>query len=196
MEDFYLNIATKVRLVLSYVNEHMRNDFDVLLRLDDDLYIRSDAVIESISRKTLGAFYWGSFGHRSVPIREPSDVKHFISYSQYPDNDAYFPPYARGFAYGVSNDLASWLVQHIPTNTSIPFDDVLIGYTISRNAVNVEIDDRDEERFARQPTCSKELESTISPGTWIVHHVHEAQIRCMYAHDLASKDICACVYSR
>jgi hypothetical protein len=199
VDEKYVNLTKKLDLLLRWLRDDSNQAFDLLLKFDDDIYVRPDPIIRHLETSWSELYVWGSFSHTSVPIREAEDGMHIITFDQYPFDDSFYPVYPRGFAYGLSRELMDLIIKSRGTSEGdellIHFEDVSIGYTINRlvtDGVPIVMDDRCELNFARIPSCHPSVESNITPETWIVHHVTAEQILCIHSHDLSHKDICAC----
>ena len=195
--DEYRNLTTKMSLLFNHIINKQRRAFDVLLKLDDDVYVRPFPVLNHLNSFASTNYIWGSFVHTSAPVRDPTDHAHYISPETYPPQDSFFPLYPRGFAYAISWDLMNRVMRQRDKDAAelnFPFEDVALGYTIARlQEKSVVMDDRSELHFSRIPSCEQGIESGISSSSWIIHHLNESQISCMYDHDLKNQHICACV---
>merc|ERR1711879_320001 len=98
-----------------------------------------------------------------------------------------FPPYARGHLWAMSADLLAivvdvWhgeLVRHRNLSLSLASrlphpDDPAIGVALSNlvehDLVSINLDDRDVNHFALNPSCNATY-LNIHNRTWVVHHV-------------------------
>jgi hypothetical protein len=197
--DHYLTLTLKVHAMIEYILRTSSIEFDILLKLDDDVFIRPAGIIEHLIRNTRDMYIWGSICPFSMPVRDSEDVAHYVSFEDYPSNYTYYPLYPRGFAYALSRPLLEEILrsrEHDPTDLRVPFEDVSIGLTVQRilpRKRSVTLDDRSENRFARLPTCDANEESGITGETWIIHHINSTKIACMYSQDQSARDICDCI---
>lgn len=197
--DQYFTLTMKVHRMIEYLVSADGPRFDILLKLDDDVFIRSRDLLAHIVNYASDYYVWGSITSFSVPIRDETDQIHHVSFTDYPSNDDFYPLYPRGFAYALSRPLLERILaarDGDQRDLRVPFEDVSIGLTLRRllnSSLNVTLDDRSERHFARLVTCETGVDSGITSDTWIVHHVNSSHIACMYSHDQSGSNICNCV---
>ena len=205
VRESYTNLGTKGRLLLRYIAEHFGNH-TFFIRLDDDVYVRPGPIVAHIATQRQCGYWWGSFTHQGVPVREQSVRKDYISFSQFPF-EGFYPMFARGFGYALSMDIVSAIARSGTAGLlrrTIPFDDVAVGYWIRQlvkeSRLRVQVDDKHEAHFAMHSVCTHSDSDipSITNQTWIVHHVNASQIECMWKIDTALggtqdiRNMCAC----
>lgn len=179
-----------------------------LVRVDDDVYLRPLPMIAQLEERPPIAYLWGNFDHGSNPVRDPTH-QHYNSQEQFPERKHplfgdIFPPYARGHLWVMSSDLLAmvvgvWreeLLQHknisMALARQLPHpDDPALGVALSNlvdeDHLSLNLDDRDLNRFALNPSCNVTYLG-MHNRTWVVHHVDIAAIRCMWAIDIMAGD--------
>jgi hypothetical protein len=165
-----------------------------LLKVDDDVFIDLQSVVDRLSTIVPSGSYWGSFD-RSGRVDRKS-----VSFDSFPFSEDVYPPYARGAALAVTIDLVRSVVDNKAFNLRGPIDavsslqveDVSYGLALFLsssvlNKVSVTIVDTDEDRFSFDAICCTELShpgqcwSPLRQGlTWVVHHLKPDQIECFY----------------
>jgi len=179
-----------------------------LVRADDDVYLRTGPLFAQLERRPPITYLWGNFDHGSSPVRDPSHP-HYNSYEQFPKREHplfgdLFPPYARGHLWAMSSDLLAMVVdvwrrsleEHsnlsLALARSLPHpDDPALGVAISNlvdsEHLSINVDDRDLNHFALNPSCNATY-LNIHNRTWVVHHVSADAMRCMWAVDSMAED--------
>eukprot|EP00927_Polykrikos_kofoidii_P047777 TRINITY_DN42062_c0_g1_i1.p1 TRINITY_DN42062_c0_g1~~TRINITY_DN42062_c0_g1_i1.p1 ORF type:complete len:891 (-),score=112.60 TRINITY_DN42062_c0_g1_i1:27-2549(-) len=193
-----------------------------LIRADDDVYLRPWPLLAQLDRRPPVMYLWGNIDHGSNPVRDV-DHPHYNSFEQMPKQNHplhgdIFPPYARGHLWAMSADLVSMVAQlwqneldQHDGNVSMELaarlphpDDPALGVALSRlvseDNMSLNIDDRDLNVFALNPSCNATY-LMIHSRTWVVHHVDSKTMRCMWAIDNSTvfdeesgqmPDICSC----
>jgi hypothetical protein len=195
----YGNVGVKSNLMLHYISEHFP-DVDIVIILDDDIYIRPHQLLEYLQQSMHSNSWLGSFTHSSRPVREVDDDRQFVSYDQFPV-DSFYPAYTRGFAYAISRDLLNIITagnHPLSLSESVPFGDAALGLRIfeeiNSSGIKVTIDDRLETLFAIFPNCTMEF-SGANDDSIVIHKVSGEQTRCMWLVDSSNSNtsICACL---
>ena len=188
-EDYRL-LTKKSLLMYHWVAENAENAA-FLLRVDDDMYVRPQPILDQLSNRTPARYWWGSFAHLSSVMRNETEYKSFNSREQFDLGD-FFPMYTRGVLYVLSMDLLRLIVEKDSIgelHTKTHPDDTALGVymfqLITRRQTFINTDDRDENRVALNPFC-KHIFSQMQNTTWAVHHVTPSQIRCMWKVDVDS----------
>ena len=183
IHESYRNLTQKGFLMFENIAEKFSN-FDFILVFDDDVYIRLPKILNKLHNTRPVNYWWGIFTHLSQPVRDPSDAKNYVSYTDYPNFEV-FPVYSRGFAFAMSMDLVSLVTRH-PQRSTINNFDAAIGVTVQALIVagitSVNIDDTDSEKFALNPIC-KHPYFPLTSKSWIIHHVSADFIRCAWNAD-------------
>lgn len=194
----YINVGLKSSLMLNHIAENNQNESDIVIILDDDIYIRPARMLEILCA-CIGdsETWWGSFAHASMPVRDRNETRHFVSFDAFP-YDAFYPGYTRGFAYAISTGLVRQVSMQNGFNHSIPFGDAGLGFSIFKSIVStgtsVTIDDRFESLFAMFPECNSEYGGAHSDSI-VIHKVSTQQIECLWNLDTShsSIPICTCL---
>ncbi|CAJ1377312.1 unnamed protein product [Effrenium voratum] len=101
-----------------------------LIKCDDDAFVDIDAVTADLLASAPVGLLWGHVMALVEPNRIASD-KYFVPYEAYPN--AYYPPYARGMAYALSEDVVIPLGTALSEGRLEPFpyrEDVSVGLYI------------------------------------------------------------------
>jgi len=197
VEEEYSQVGRKARRMLDYISK-AEKEIDIVIILDDDIYIRPKSLLDSIMQSFTQNTWWGSFAHASIPGRDKTDIRHFVSYEIFP-SDSLYPAYTRGFAYAISGSLLRIISQGDggPNETVIPFGDADLGLRllnhIVANRINVTMDDRNEENFALIPLCDIGY-AGVHSESMIIHKVSVEQMRCAWTLDNSPTrlSICTC----
>ena len=195
--DIYANLSAKMQAVFAWAQE--TGNFTHILRLDDDVYIRPALLVARLQQAPLTGYWWGSFTHTAVPVRDTAFPKDFIPRDLFPF-DAFYPLFARGFAYILSMDLVRAMLLKSPTlDHSIPFDDAALGVHVLQLVVEddwkVFIHDADEEEIVMNSICIQDpfSSSILPPTSAVIHHVSPEQIHCMHDQDSRREgNLCVC----
>eukprot|EP00747_Dinoflagellata_sp_TGD_P017516 gnl/TRDRNA2_/TRDRNA2_125869_c0_seq2.p1 gnl/TRDRNA2_/TRDRNA2_125869_c0~~gnl/TRDRNA2_/TRDRNA2_125869_c0_seq2.p1 ORF type:complete len:200 (-),score=29.26 gnl/TRDRNA2_/TRDRNA2_125869_c0_seq2:17-616(-) len=153
-------------------------------------------------------YLWGNFDHGSNPVRDPTH-QHYNSQAQFPERKHplfgdIFPPYARGHLWVMSADLLAmvvdvWrgeLMRHknysLALASRLPHPDdpalgVALGNLVDQDQLSLNIDDRDLNVFALNPSCNATFLG-LHNRTWAVHHVDVEAMHCMWAIDGAAEE--------
>jgi len=98
-----------------------------LIKCDDDTFVDIDAVVADILASPSVGLYWGHVMALVQPNRAEDD-KYFVPREVYPMD--YYPPYARGMLYALSEDLVGPLGTALAEGRVDPFpyrEDVSVG---------------------------------------------------------------------
>ena len=194
--DGYERNSIKGQLFLQWIAANRRNH-QFLIKTDDDLYFRPDDLIAQLRSRIPVGYIWGFIDYISPVPKDPSSPF-------YNDKAVYpyptFPTYPRGVVRVLSMDIVIALAEK-GRKKELRYvfgDDPSLGVHL-RQAVRdghipmITIDDFGSyTRFAMQPTCRPSW-SSVKNGTWIVHHVNDTQIECMWRADLVGQDVCHCL---
>ena len=185
-EETYRNSTYKVFAMYEWAHANVKNA-SFFFSLDDDLYVRTRPILEVLSRRTPSRFVWGSMAYLSGVVRNVNDYKEYCSVQEYPLAEIY-PLYPRGPFTVLSWDLLRVLVDNQHTFHKLhAIGDVSLGIYLfqlhTRRRIHLNIDDRDEKRFALKPQCANVFNG-VTKHSWIVHHVYMAHMRCMWKTDL------------
>lgn len=220
--ESYKAVTLKAFSMLHWTSRRFPN-LRFMVRADDDVYLRPGPLFAQLERRPPVAYLWGNFDHGSNPIRD-AEHPHYNSQEQFPERrhpmfGDIFPPYARGHLWVMSADLVTmvadvWLGElrhHLNASlvdllSKVPHpDDPALGVALNNlvefDRLSLNIDDRDLNSFALNPSCNATF-LNITSRTWVVHHVDPEAIRCMWAIDVAEgvnesrgaslPDLCAC----
>jgi hypothetical protein len=157
-EHYRSGLTRKTMTLIHFAHFHM-NTFRYLFKTDDDVYIN----VTRIEQELLGVLpstvsnhtpdddantttttidYYGLLSHNK-PIRRVRN-KFYISKRDYPDE--YFPIYAPGFGYALSNSFCACSVQEFPLLSFIPWEDVSVGL-LAKNC-NVSLTNAQESHWS------------------------------------------------
>lgn len=98
-----------------------------LMKCDDDAFLDIDAVVADILMRPPVGLFWGHLMALVEPNREEGH-KYFVPTEVYPTE--FYPPYARGMAYALSEDLVSPMGAALHEGSVEPFpyrEDVSVG---------------------------------------------------------------------
>jgi hypothetical protein len=108
--------------------------FEYALKSDDDSYIQIENVYNKLyhnPKEEDKLHYFGQCPQFQVlPSRDP-DNKWSVSYKTYPEPK--LPLYCQGAGFGLSRDVISRAVQHLPHVRYQPFEDASIGMLVERS---------------------------------------------------------------
>jgi len=210
--EAYNAVTLKAFAMLDWASRSFPN-LRFLVRADDDVYLRPGPLLRQLERRPPVAYLWGNFDHGSNPVRDP-EHPHYNSYEQLPERrhpmfGDILPPYARGSLWAMSADLlslvaAAWrgelerygggLTLELASRLPHPDDPALgvaLAGLVDRDQFSLNVDDRDLNVFALNPSCNASY-LNMHRRTWAVHHVSAGAMRCMWALDSAAG---GCVHS-
>ena len=133
LEDKYDNLTSKVLQTLQWVYENA--EFDNLLKVDDDTFVRLDEFIKRLESKPLERLYWGFFNVGSPIVRQGkwAERKPYIC-------DTYVA-YALGGGYVLSYDLVKYIAENSHQLKKFANEDVSVGTWLAPLEVNLVHDD-------------------------------------------------------
>eukprot|EP00928_Gymnodinium_smaydae_P017956 TRINITY_DN16844_c0_g1_i1.p1 TRINITY_DN16844_c0_g1~~TRINITY_DN16844_c0_g1_i1.p1 ORF type:complete len:840 (-),score=175.41 TRINITY_DN16844_c0_g1_i1:76-2556(-) len=210
--EAYSAVTLKAFSMLAWARSAFPN-LRFLVRADDDVYLRPGPLIAQLEKRPPVAYLWGNFDHGSNPVRDPAHP-HYNSQEQFPERKHplfgdIFPPYARGNLWAMSADLLTMVAEvwrgelaharAAGSNVSLELakrlphpDDPALGVALSnlvdQDKLSLNIDDRDLNHFALNPSCNATY-LNIHRRTWAVHHVDVKAMRCMWAIDQAAEEM-------
>jgi hypothetical protein len=131
--------------LIHFAHFHMANHFRYLFKTDDDVYINVTRIKQELSNtdERMMIDYYGLALKDTKPIRRVRN-KFYISKRDYPDE--YFPIYAPGFGYALSNSFCACSVQEFPLLSFIPWEDVSVGL-LAKNC-NVSLTNAQESHWS------------------------------------------------
>ena len=202
VNESYRNMGEATRLMYQHIAAHSSEKFDFVLVADDDVYIRLGMSTKHIRKHGSDFYILGSFAHDSFPVRNKSDVNHFVSSNEYSSDEPY-PVYPRGFAYIISMKLLVKLAGLSSAQpTTIPFGDVWLGIVIRESMstlkLGITLDDRIEKQVSRNALCdsSDGVDPDVTSYSIIIHRLSPTQIECMWKLDSLFEeqvDMCSCI---
>lgn len=142
LEEGFATIWLKTAAILKFGADYFRGRYAggedpdsgvplvrFLFKCDDDAFVDIDATLtDLLDSSPLTALYWGHIMAQVEPNRVEGD-KYYVPYNIVPT--AYFPTYARGMAYALSEDLVLPLGAALENGTVDPFpyrEDVSVGF--------------------------------------------------------------------
>ncbi|KAK6175523.1 hypothetical protein SNE40_013971 [Patella caerulea] len=118
-EESYQSLANKVLQSFSWVDHHV--NFEFVLKVDDDSFVRLDKMINELKSKPKEHLYWGFFdGRAHVKKRGKWSEPDWILCDRY-------LPYALGGGYVISSDLVHFIVSNGPILKKFNSEDVSVG---------------------------------------------------------------------
>ncbi|KAF4663075.1 hypothetical protein FOL47_005921 [Perkinsus chesapeaki] len=165
----------------------------MLIKADDDIYLRPEPLIHMIRRRPSVGYLWGFIDYISPVPRDEGHNFH-NTWGIYPYET--FPTYPRGVVRVMSIDVVRKIsrLKDLGKLRMVFGDDPCLGVHL-RQAVYTSIDgDRllpslivddfgSYSVFAMEPVCEKTW-SSVKAGSWVVHHVGAEEIRCMWRRDV------------
>lgn len=173
----YSNLTNKTKLMYEWITS-MVEPPDLIIRLDDDIYIKADLFIQRWESLVNGMHWWGSFTHTAINENSES---------------FFLPLFARGFAYVVSHAIVAAIISENLWPDKVEFEDVAMGVSVQELVVKkgwkIAVDDYDEDFIAMNANCDGDYSSINPHNTFIIHHINSEQIKCMHIQT----NFCKCV---
>ncbi|XP_046556658.1 LOW QUALITY PROTEIN: beta-1,3-galactosyltransferase 6-like [Haliotis rubra] len=127
-EESYLALSKKLLTSLEWIHEHV--DFKFLLKVDDDSFVRLDALLKELKFKDEEKLYWGFFdGRAHVKQRGKWKEQEWVLCDRY-------LPYALGGGYVVSSDLVHFVASNANYLKTFISEDVSLGVWLAPVNVN------------------------------------------------------------
>ncbi|XP_046326793.1 beta-1,3-galactosyltransferase 6-like isoform X1 [Haliotis rufescens] len=127
-EESYLGLSNKLLTSLEWIHEHV--DFKFLLKVDDDSFVRLDALLKELKFKDEEKLYWGFFdGRAHVKQRGKWKEQEWVLCDRY-------LPYALGGGYVVSSDLVHYVASNANYLKTFISEDVSLGVWLAPVNVN------------------------------------------------------------
>lgn len=173
--------------------------FKYVLKTDDDAWVCTHALLETLAALPRARLYWGKMNTRHALI---SDITHhgFVhtAFTEYFAGSTHYPTYAFGAAYALSADVAALVsdARGLDAAEHMQIEDVLVGELISRRlGSSVHVRDARSSAISLGYTRRKDDKTTRSraarghllhlcgaladggKGSIIVHRIFPAQVR-------------------
>lgn len=133
LEDYRNGLTPKtlgfVHFSATQLDKRHHVPFDYIFKTDDDVYVNATQMSLELSL-TEQAQYYGLFKNGTIPSRQKSANKWYLSREAYPDD--FFPPYSPGVGYALSRKFASCAAAKIETMVEMPWEDVATGILASK----------------------------------------------------------------
>jgi len=175
-----------------------RSNFQYIIKTDDDIYFRPEPLLVQLQHRIPLGYVWGFIDYISPVPKNISDP--FYSPPQmYPFST--FPTYPRGAVRVLSTDLLVAIAEKADKKQlrMIYGDDPTMGVHLrqlimERDVPFINIDDFGSyKNFAMQPSCNSQW-SSVKNETWVIHHVNESQIACLWEKERSGKfPACECL---
>lgn len=139
VEDAFKSLTRKVLEMMVWADNNV--EFDYMLKVDDDSFVRLEALQRELQSKRKERLYWGFFDgrahvHRSGKYGEPDWVL----------CDRYIP-YALGGGYVLSSDLVHFVARNAPYLKLYHAEDVSLGTWLAPVDLNREHDPRFDTEY-------------------------------------------------
>ena len=153
-------------------NNHI--EFDYIFKTDDDVYVNATHIGLELYNDTRQrqrqeqqyngvddiVDYYGMIKSKYSPIRDKSDermAKWYMSREEYPQD--YFPDYAPGVGYALSNKFANCASRMIPhLQNFMPWEDVAVGLLAELCQVTLKSADENWDHFSLLPNSNSALD--------------------------------------
>ena len=142
--DDYKQLTSKVIASMKWVTENIV--FDYLLKVDDDTFVRVNALLNELQMKPTERLYWGFFNNGSEIVKEGkwAEPEPYIC-------DKYVS-YALGGGYVLSKDLVNYIVDNSDKLKKFVNEDVSVGTWLAPFKLNAHHD----ERFRMKGVCRED----------------------------------------
>eukprot|EP01112_Ceratiomyxa_fruticulosa_P005289 TRINITY_DN158_c0_g1_i6.p1 TRINITY_DN158_c0_g1~~TRINITY_DN158_c0_g1_i6.p1 ORF type:complete len:665 (+),score=116.27 TRINITY_DN158_c0_g1_i6:195-2189(+) len=169
--DTYRNLALKTMAVMRWAVESY--DFDYILKIDDDSFIRLDKLMQILECSPKSRFYHGMSHGQYKPLRDPSN-KWYVSYEDYPGPDP-GPVLIAGPGYVLSRDCAEHIAIRSldPKRRPIYLEDVNTAVLLQE----IHVVGDDNPHFYSYFTCQNDMILT--------HYAPLIKMRAMYTHSIS-----------
>ncbi|WCJ25709.1 Galactosyltransferase family protein [Euphorbia peplus] len=168
--DYYNLITWKTVAICIFGAEIVSAKY--VMKTDDDAFVRVDEVLASLTKTNVtNGLLYGLITYDAKPHRN-SNSKWYISPEEWPQN--YYPPWAHGPGYVVSNDIAQAVYSRHKEGRLKMFklEDVAMGMWIEElKRENVKVNYVNEERV-----CSE----GCNDGYIVAHYQSPRQILCLW----------------
>ena len=143
LTDEYKQLTSKVLASLKWVNENIV--FDYMLKVDDDTFVRVDALLNKLQMMQTEKLYWGYFNNGSEIVKSGNweEKTPYIC-------DKYVS-YALGGGYVLSKDLVVFIVENSEKLKRFTNEDVSIGTWLAPFEINAVHD----ENFRMSGDCEE-----------------------------------------
>jgi len=138
LNSFVESYNNLTRKTLAMVKWAVRENFEVMLKVDDDTFVLLDKfygdVVEYETERNL--LYWGKFwGGDDRPVSRATGSKFFVSKVEYSHDT--FPDYADGPCYALGSDLMKYLSVHSDTLPIYSLEDAAVGIWLRKAPLNI-----------------------------------------------------------
>ena len=178
-EDYY-TIANKTleifRIAAAFSKEFK---FTHVFKTDDDSYVRT-AQLANILMECADTNAW--IGHHNPPGGKPARAlggKWTLSAAEYPRET--FPAWTNGILYGVTIDIARWILAHASLPIHLRLEDILFALWMElyENEQSVKISKCGKPRQFNAAGCARQ--DVVS------HYITPSHMRCIYARGACCK---------
>ncbi|XP_022090276.1 beta-1,3-galactosyltransferase 6-like [Acanthaster planci] len=139
LKDSFDLLSSKLLKMLVWLDRTV--DFQYLLKVDDDTFVRLDALVEELKTKSRVRLYWGFFDGRA----------HVHKSGKYKETDWVlcdrYLPFAVGGGYVLSSDLVGFVAQSAPLLKKYHAEDVSLGSWLAPIDVRREHDPRFDTEY-------------------------------------------------
>eukprot|EP00298_Acanthocystis_sp_HF-20_P009897 c18562_g1_i1.p1 GENE.c18562_g1_i1~~c18562_g1_i1.p1 ORF type:complete len:352 (-),score=109.98 c18562_g1_i1:88-1143(-) len=128
LDSFIESYRNLTRKTLAMIQWTVKNNFQVMLKVDDDSFVLLDRFYNDIIEyeKERNIIYWGKFwGGDDRPVSRAVDSKFYVSKEEY-GND-FFPDYADGPCYALGSDILKHIDSHSEKLKIYSLEDAAIG---------------------------------------------------------------------
>ncbi|XP_071804986.1 beta-1,3-galactosyltransferase 6-like isoform X1 [Asterias amurensis] len=157
LKDSFNSLTSKLIKMMVWLDQNV--DFKYLLKVDDDSFVRLDAMLHELRSKSRVRLYWGFFDGRA----------HVHKNGKYAEADWVlcdrYIPFAVGGGYVLSNDLVNFVATNAPLLKKYHAEDVSLGSWLAAVDVHREHD----------PRFDTEYKSRGCRNSYIVTHKQSVQ---------------------
>ena len=171
--ETYKSLTSKLVQAFKWLDQTV--DFQYLLKVDDDSYIRLDAILDDLKSKPKERLYWGFFdGRAHVKKTGKWAERDWIACDRY-------LPYALGGGYLLSNDLIHYVVSNSNFLKTFLSEDVSLGSWLAPLDIN----------RVHDPRFDTEYKSRGCNNVYLVTHKQSAmQMRDLYRNLKSTGKLC------